>query len=250
MNSKKKLIEFYQTCVSQGVSDIGNDYQQAKAEQIAKSINIDLSKGLKYTYFNAQAQALENSEEKKIKAQKAAEKKQIAQQKSYAKAEAKWEQRNNKAYQKKVENFSKYSDLYGNDKPIQMIEDEYDKLIKESAVKAANLEQELRDLNLYSRQYLTGEMERDWATLAGVANGIAGPAAGLATALEVQRENEAIRARNAATMDVRVQMYMNSLNNKSDLKSIAEKARLDVQKAIQEKEAILNKLKLKIVGIA
>lgn len=44
------------------------------------------------------------------------------------------------------------------------------------------------------------QRESDWATLGGMAQGIAGPAAGLATAFNVQSENAKIRAQNEANL--------------------------------------------------
>ena len=44
---------------------------------------------------------------------------------------------------------------------------------------------------------VTVEKERDWAAWGGAASGLAGPAAGVATALNVMKENEEIHQRNA-----------------------------------------------------
>ena len=44
------------------------------------------------------------------------------------------------------------------------------------------------------------QKEHDWATHGGIASGIAGPAAGLATAIDIQAKNAAIREQNAKMM--------------------------------------------------
>lgn len=65
-------------------------------------------------------------------------------------------------------------------------------------------EDEARTLRNRSNTILTSppqEKLNDWATLGGIANGIAGPAAGVATAVNAMAENERIKERNA--------MYLN-----------------------------------------
>lgn len=44
--------------------------------------------------------------------------------------------------------------------------------------------------------------ERDWAVMGGIANGIAGPGAGVATALDTMRKNEMIRQQNEYTQNL------------------------------------------------
>ncbi len=64
-----------------------------------------------------------------------------------------------------------------------------------------------KGMSLYNRGLLT-EREKDWAIHGGIANGIAGPAAGVATALNTMNENEAIRARNASTTSMLASMQI------------------------------------------
>ena len=52
--------------------------------------------------------------------------------------------------------------------------------------------------NMASRTML--QKEHDWATHGGIASGIAGPAAGVATALDIQAKNAKIREQNAQMM--------------------------------------------------
>ena len=56
------------------------------------------------------------------------------------------------------------------------------------------------------------QKEHDWATHGGIASGIAGPAAGIATALDIQAKNAVIREQNAKMMPY-VAMVSSSYSN-------------------------------------
>lgn len=73
----------------------------------------------------------------------------------------------------------------GRDKRIQMLMYERDKCLEK--LKGRNL----IDPNAFQQK------EHDWATMGGIASGIAGGAAGVATALDYQRQNAQIRQSNA-----------------------------------------------------
>ncbi len=55
----------------------------------------------------------------------------------------------------------------------------------------------VRKLGFVLQSSVYQEKESDWAVHAGIANGIAGPVAGLLTAADVMKDNERIRAENA-----------------------------------------------------
>lgn len=56
----------------------------------------------------------------------------------------------------------------------------------------------IHQLGILMQQSVYQEQEKDWALLGGVAEGIAGPVAGVLTAVDAMQDNEKIRAQNAA----------------------------------------------------
>ena len=101
-----------------------------------------------------------------------------------------------------LKNLSMYSNYYGIQKTICMINDTYQsqidalqkqaKQMQESAEASKKLADAVLWLNATSK-----EREKSWAVAGGIANGLAGPVAGIATAIDVQIQNSEIRARNA-----------------------------------------------------
>lgn len=105
--------------------------------------------------------------------------------------------------------------LTGKDKRRKILEDELDSINSQ----IQPLRQEIsRLLDQHSNRYVNAAMvyaaapqekTHDWATAGGIAEGIAGPAAGLAVALDTMNENAKIEARNAQTK----QVYTTAANN-------------------------------------
>lgn len=85
------------------------------------------------------------------------------------------------------------------------------------------------------------EQEHDWAVMGGLANGLAGPGAGIATAVNAQIENAQIRARNSQllheTADIRGQMIVAGAKQKDAL-----------QARCSELNALINAAKTKLIG--
>ena len=71
------------------------------------------------------------------------------------------------------------------------------------------------------------EKEKDWAILGGVADGIAGPGAGFATAVDTMIDNERIKAENAARREnaAKQNMYYQKLAFEAELNSPTVKSR-------------------------
>lgn len=69
----------------------------------------------------------------------------------------------------------------------------------------------------------TKEKEHSWALHGGIASGIAGGAAGVATALRVQEENRAIRERNQALAGNIAQVQVNAILHNADVVRKLEK---------------------------
>ena len=85
------------------------------------------------------------------------------------------------------------------------------------------------------------EKEHDWAVMGGLANGLAGPGAGIATAVNAQIENAQIRARNSQllheTADIRGRMLVAIAEQKDAL-----------QTKCSELDALINATKTKLIG--
>jgi len=120
-----------------------------------------------------------------------------------------------------------YIDYHGREKQIQMcldeadrwraLEDKYDGDFTDTMKGAAEL-------------YMgTAEQEGSWALRGGFASGLAGGAAGLAVALDTQRENEQIRQRNS-------QLQKDIFGVSSVLANKALDKKIDAQKAAEHWE--------------
>ena len=87
------------------------------------------------------------------------------------------------------------------------------------------------------------QKEKSWATWGGIADAIAGPAAGVMTALNIQQQNQKIREQNLAMLDAAA--YLDGVRRKN-----AEETRnliKSLSKDIQKLKDIVDKLSLKIV---
>jgi len=78
--------------------------------------------------------------------------------------------------------------------------------------------QAMRQLGFLMEQSVVQEKEKDWAIHGGIANGLAGPIAGVAIALNTMKDNEEIRARNAENREWGAQQrrQMNELADKAE----------------------------------
>lgn len=129
---------------------------------------------------------------------------------------------------KEFAKLNKYADLTGRDKRIAMLTDQLDLFRHNAKV--------LDDYSLTLMQS-TQQREHDWASMGGLASGIAGPAAGLAIANDFQMQNMNIRAENARRYQAALPAYM----------SLSNSASVNRQNANQiEKE--IEALKLKLVS--
>ena len=83
------------------------------------------------------------------------------------------------------------------------------------------------------------QKETDWATHGGIASGIAGPAAGLAVAADIQRKNADIREHNAALRQLSVKA---ALEASRETDSLASKVSREAEKWEERATAAENKL--------
>ena len=94
---------------------------------------------------------------------------------------------------------TKYAAFTGRDKRKAMLLDQF---------KAASAEVKAKTDAIMGLVNMGNQKGADWAVLGGIANGIAGPAAGVAVALDVQRENAKIEERNKTIRDNSLPAYM------------------------------------------
>lgn len=97
------------------------------------------------------------------------------------------------------ERLNKYATLKGKDKRIAMLTD-----------RAAELRKEAKSQDEYAGMLMRSgqQKERDWAIWGGVADGIAGFGAGVATAIDVQMQNMQIREENERRRQAALPGYM------------------------------------------
>jgi len=111
---------------------------------------------------------------------------------------------------KKCDELTRYSNLYGKEKTRVMLID----IINELSNDKQALEQ---GAQLYMSMGL--EKEKDWAVRGGIASGIAGSGAGIATALDVQAQNADIRARNDSLIRSKTPVYSKLVSSSSDIQN-------------------------------
>lgn len=228
MNSKRQLLDFLEACKKEGISSVNDKFDQQKATKIADKLGLDLSNGIESVFKDAN---------------------NIATKKTNSKIDI--EQVREEDYFLLSE-LSEYSDLYGNDKPIKMLQNEYDKTVKELKIvyeQVKNSEETEMGMQLLFMQHgLNGlEKEKSWAIAGGIANGIAGPGAGIATAIEVQRQNAEIRARNAQRKSEILQTSMMFENLRNSRKITSHSIQSNINELGKKLKDDIEKYELKVI---
>lgn len=114
---------------------------------------------------------------------------------------------------------SQYWTKYGRDKKISMLTDIMNKLRNE----ADTLDKGAR---IISRSAY--EKEADWAFWGGVASGIAGLGAGVATAIDLQTQNAQTRLNNEKNMRASIPYYMAVTQSASDKRDVADRIEREI----------------------
>ena len=205
--------EFFRSCRKENAS-LSNKAGKARILLIAKNSGISGTEEEIFNKYSNGKKIVEEAEEK-AKLQKAQKENAVAIKE-----------------QKEQYNLTKrYIDLKGAEKRITMALEEIPplkSLIAQLKTRADSIS------NTYDRTTRSNEVS--WATLGGIAAGIAGPAAGLAVAMDVQARNAEKRAHNEAalssTKDMLVSMHLQNFREQTDVekrielwKSIAEEAK-------------------------
>ena len=171
--------KFYEECKKAGIRRLDTPEKQKKAELIASGLGIKDGTEL-FARFNEVMEEAEKAEERE-----------------------KWwrQQEIIRKEKKQYSEMTKYASRSGRDKRIQILTDLRDQ-------KRREISESYNSKN--SMISLAGafmQKEQSWATQAGIANGLAGPVAGIATAMDIQAKNAQIREEN----NTRTQLLAGSL---------------------------------------
>lgn len=190
-----ELARFYNECVENNVRSCKSEKDRQKASLIAK----------KYNIYYADIEALYN-EAKQCYQEKLRTDKEYAHQKELTELKQK-----EQAQYDVLNEFSPYTER---EKKIAMLTKEYNETARR--LRATN-----DAISMTIAPPL--EQEHDWAVMGGLANGLAGPGAGIATAVNAQIENAQIRARNSQllheTADIRGQMILTGAKQRNALQA-------------------------------
>jgi len=198
------LDRFFIECVLSGCNDFSQEKNIEKAKIFAEKYNLQYNSGIIELY----ERALEAHE--KIGGRILSESLDQKREKEYG----------------EYTRLTKYAEYYGTRKKVAMLTEQKDELNSRASKMKQNADFLLRS---------TQTRERDWASWGGIASGLAGPGAGVATAMDIQAKNAQIRAQNEANMKAAMPAYMNVLGYVSDSKKYID---------LLEKEITLTKEKL------
>jgi len=164
INKKDSKIKFYRECVHEGISSFDTEKNMQKAGLIAQKYKLEFS-SIEQLYLESK-----ELNDKACEIEKAAinQKKQSEETNELRKLE-------------------RYSEYYGRDKRVAMLTEKY-----AEASRAVGSGGGVTNMLISS----TTQKEMDWAVHGGIASGIAGPAAGVATAMDIQQKNAQIRQQN------------------------------------------------------
>lgn len=225
--------EFYSLCLEQGVTDVSSPANCARLELLAKQSGIPLN-------INELKQLFERAKQKQ---QQIETETRIRELRNEEKAVLDWHAR--------------YKNYIGREKRIQMYSDLASIHQRKSDEYYSKYEGLVRNSIGYANAL--AEKEKDWALAGGIASGIAGSGAGVATALNVQRENEEIRRKNAETKNAilkltsgaQERMHSKGVEESLLAKPLFEQAEAAKNKLVEElsEQELLTLLSPKLVSL-
>ena len=171
------LDRFFVECILAGYTDFAVEKNIAKAELLAQKYNLDYSAGIGKLYergLKAHEELNDRTQQRELNDARQAEK---------------------QAYEQSI----RYAELFGKEKRKKMLNDQINTLY--TALK--NSDRYAEALSRYGQQ-----KELNWGTWGGIASGIAGTGAGIATAIDVQSRNAQIRAQNEKFAQATMPEYM------------------------------------------
>lgn len=170
-----KNMKFYNECVSNGIKNLDTEFNLEKAMKVAEKQKIkEPTNELLKTMFTTGKEMVEKDEKTAqiVSSENALNTKRIQELHELA-------------------DCMKYYGYSGMEKRQMMLKDLMAEARKNE--KDTEFRKEMMNRTLIQK-------EHDWATHGGIASGIAGPAAGIATAIDIQAKNARIREQNAQMM--------------------------------------------------
>lgn len=190
---KNKKEEFYKECLKADIKECKNEKEVQKANLIAEKYGIKYS-DISDLYYETKELVKKKAQKELDDSLKAKREEERAEQKTLV----------------------KYEGITGREKRIAMLTAERAALLQT----ADTLKSGAKAVMNASQQ-----KEKDWAIHGGIANGIAGPAAGAATALNIQAQNAQIRAQNKANLQafspLITNSYMGAVSYESQARGVA-----------------------------
>lgn len=190
---KNKKEDFYKECLKSDIKQCKNEKEVQKAKLIAEKHGIKYS-DISDLYSEAEVLVKKKEQKELDDSLKAKREEERAEQKTLV----------------------KYEGMTGREKRIAMLTAERAALLQT----ADTLKSGAKAVMNASQQ-----KEKDWAIHGGIANGIAGPAAGAATALNIQAQNAQIRAQNKANLQafspLITNSYMGAVSYESQARGVA-----------------------------
>lgn len=198
---KQKLIKFYDDCLKSGITKCVSQKEIQKATLIAERESMQFS-NISDLFDEAKKCKDEST---KLNEAQALEKALVAQKEEE---------------ERKLSELIHYASLSGRNKRIKMLQDQYNDYLKSAKT--------LRDGAIAVMQASQlKEKEGNWAIMGGIADAIAGPAAGIATALSEQaktaQENAKIRAQNQRNREVFAPVMMTAYSGAAQKESVAKR---------------------------
>lgn len=214
---REQLLNFYQMCQKIGLNAIQTEKDLQKATQIASTMQLgDID--VKAFFLEASTLVLQEKQAEEEKEREAQE----AETRKIRSAE-----------EERCAELEKYANYSGREKRLTMLRDQY----------------EIANSNAYrmSQGYsalttpLVSTRDKDWAIHGGIANGLAGSGAGVATAMNIQRQNAENRAQANAINSAYVSSLVQSgiLKKASDAEKQYKEEAKELQAQIQEAETAL-----------
>lgn len=208
--------DFYNCCISNGLQNLNDSFSVEKAKLLAKTILKEEKIPVPEEYHDRYLDA-KRLKEYFRKGKEQVEKEIAIEQHN----EEVWNSTPHKATPNVIEKAQlelaqKMTTLYGSDKRQLMLVHSIEKLEDEIRIKKEGQEA-LRQVGLLMSSSAVQQKKSDWAILGGIAEGIAGPAAGIAVAVSTMQKNAEIDKWNQQNRAAVNRVALDIANSANDL---------------------------------